>query len=382
MWKVKYIITISMAILLLSACGNEKSQGTGEVLLYEKEETASGSAIQQEEYETTEVRQETYKEEYYDSAELEYTDRETIYIDDEDAVLDAVKVKKDQKINKGDVLAVYHVETSKTKVQKEKILVQQARANYESGLSNLQNALSQAENELMTVKNAAEKKIKQLEIKKQKEEIANYKKGEKDVIDQEKNYAQLVRRQNKTKLIAKKSGVVTSTGKEYVGDEIDASKKIVEMRSNDKWVLKVKDPDSKLRYNMDVSVRLGKNMKDYQNEVKGKVITAADITGVEETDESGDNIVYVEVSSADKKKYNFEKSNVYVYAVSFAVKDALVVDAEAINQEAVEFSNKLYVNVLENGKIHKRYIVSNYNTETEYLVEQGVSAGQTLAILR
>ncbi|MDD5994966.1 MAG: hypothetical protein PUC49_08970 [Clostridiales bacterium] len=382
MWKVKYIITISMAILLLSACGNEKSQGTGEVLLYEKEETATGSAIQQEEYETTEVRQETYKEEYYDSAELEYTDTETIYIDDEDAVLDAVKVKKDQKINKGDVLAVYHVETSKTKLQKEKILVQQARANYESGLSNLQNALSQAENELMTVKNAAEKKIKQLEIKKQKEEIANYKKGEKDVIDQEKNYAQLVRRQNKTKLVAKKSGVVTSTGKEYVGDEIDASKKIVEMRSNNKWVLKVKDPDSKLRYNMDVSVRLGKNMKDYQNEVKGKVITAADITGVEETDESGDNIVYVEVSSADKKKYNFEKSNVYVYAVSFAVKDALVVDAEAINQEAVEFSNKLYVNVLENGKIHKRYIVSNYNTETEYLVEQGVSAGQTLAILR
>ena len=279
-------------------------------------------------------------------------------------------------------MAVYHVETSKTKLQKEKILVQQARANYESGLSNLQNALSQAENELMTVKNAAEKKIKQLEIKKQKEEIANYKKGEKDVIDQERNYAQLVRRQNKTKLVAKKSGVVTSTGKEYVGDEIDASKKIVEMRSNNKWVLKVKDPDSKLRYNMDVSVRLGKNMKDYQNEVKGKVITAADITGVEETDESGDNIVYVEVSSADKKKYNFEKSNVYVYAVSFAVKDALVVDAEAINQEAVEFSNKLYVNVLENGKIHKRYIVSNYNTETEYLVEQGVSAGQTLAILR
>ena len=146
-------------------------------------------------------------------------------------------MKKDQKVNKGDVLAVYHVETSKTKLQKEKILVQQARANYESGLSNLQNAVSQAEKELATIKNAAEKKIKQLEIKKQKEELANYKKGEKEVIDQEKSYAQLVRRQNKTKLVAKKSGVVTSTGREYVGDEIDASKKIVEMRSNNKCVL-------------------------------------------------------------------------------------------------------------------------------------------------
>ena len=371
-----------MTAALLTACGSEKSQGTGEVLLYEGKDAASGSAVSAEEYETTKVRQETYKEEYYDTADLEYTDTETIYIDDEDAVLDAVKVKKDQKVKKGDVLAVYHVETSKTKLQKEKILVQQARANYESGLSNLQNALSQAQKEVETIKNAAEKKIKNLEIKKQKEELANYKKGEKDVIDQEKNYAQLVRRQDKTNLVAKKSGVVTATGKEYVGDEIDASKKIVEMRSNNKWVLKVKDPESKLRYNMDVSVRLGKNMKDYKYEVKGKVITATDITGVGETDEAGDNIVYVEVSKADKARYDFEKNNIYVYAVSFAVKDALVVDAEAVNQESVEYANKLYVNVLENGKIHKRYIVSNYNTETEYLVEQGVSAGQILAIIR
>lgn len=382
MLKVKWIGILCMTVALLTACGSEKSQGTGEVLLYEGEDAASGSAVSEEEYETTKVRQETYKEEYYDTADLEYTDTETIYIDDEDAVLDAVKVKKDQKVKKGDVLAVYHVETSKTKLQKEKILVQQARANYESGLSNLQNALSQAQKEVETIKNAAEKKVKNLEIKKQKEELANYKKGEKDVIDQEKNYAQLVRRQNKTNLVAKKSGVVTATGKEYVGDEIDASKKIVEMRSNNKWVLKVKDPESKLRYNMDVSVRLGKNMKDYKYEVKGKVITATDITGVGETDEAGDNIVYVEVSKADKARYDFEKNNIYVYAVSFAVKDALVVDAEAVNQESVEYANKLYVNVLENGKIHKRYIVSNYNTETEYLVEQGVSAGQILAIIR
>ena len=382
MLKVKWIGILCMTAALLTACGSEKSQGTGEVLLYEGEDAASGRAVSEEEYETTKVRQETYKEEYYDTADLEYTDTETIYIDDEDAVLDAVKVKKDQKVKKGDVLAVYHVETSKTKLQKEKILVQQARANYESGLSNLQNALSQAQKEVETIKNAAEKKVKNLEIKKQKEELANYKKGEKDVIDQEKNYAQLVRRQNKTNLVAKKSGVVTATGKEYVGDEIDASKKIVEMRSNNKWVLKVKDPESKLRYNMEVSVRLGKNMKDYKYEVKGKVITATDITGVGETDEAGDNIVYVEVSKADKARYDFEKNNIYVYAVSFAVKDALVVDAEAVNQESVEYANKLYVNVLENGKIHKRYIVSNYNTETEYLVEQGVSAGQTLAIIR
>lgn len=77
-----------------------KSQGTGEVLLYENGEAASGSAVSQEDYETTKVRQETYKEEYYDTADLDYTDTETIYIDDEDAVLDSIKVKKTKKSTK------------------------------------------------------------------------------------------------------------------------------------------------------------------------------------------------------------------------------------------------------------------------------------------
>ena len=100
MWKVKWIGILCMTAAVLSACGSEKSQGTGEVLLYENGEAASGSAVSQEDYETTTVRQETYKEEYYDTADLDYTDTETIYIDDEDAVLDSIKVKKTKKSTK------------------------------------------------------------------------------------------------------------------------------------------------------------------------------------------------------------------------------------------------------------------------------------------
>ena len=61
MWKVKWIGILCMTVAVLSACGTEKSQGTGEVLLYENGEAASGSAVSQEDYETTKVRQETYK---------------------------------------------------------------------------------------------------------------------------------------------------------------------------------------------------------------------------------------------------------------------------------------------------------------------------------
>ena len=37
--------------------------------------------------------------------------------------------------------------------------------------------------------------------------------------------------------------------------------------------------------------------------------------------------------------------------------------------------------VVENGKLLKRFIVSNYKTEREYLIDQGVTEGQALAIL-
>lgn len=394
MWRGKKISLLLILALVLTGCGGNGEKK--EVLLYEEEEqtgSASGGAVSgsavsggaidvsEDEFETTTVRKTTYKEEFADTADLEYTDTEVLYIDDEDAVLDAVKVKKFQKVKKGDVLAVYHVETSKTKLEKQQLLVSQARANYEAELSSLNKNLSQAKKELDAMSSQAEKKMKRLEIKKMEKEIASFKKTEKEVISQEKDYASLLRKQKKTNLVAKKSGVITATGNSFVGEEIEASSEIIEMRQSDKWMLVVRDPDSRLRYNMDVSVRLGSSVRDYEHEIKGKVITAGDITGAGETDEDGENIVYIEVSEADKKKYDFEKFNVYIYAVTFAVKDALVVDARAVDFESKGTTNKLFVYLVENGKLHKRFIVSNYKTEDEYLVEQGLTAGQTLAIL-
>lgn len=394
MWKVKRIAVLLLApAVLFTACGG-KADEKSEVLLYEggneaaEAGAASGSAVSgsvisadETEFDTTTVQKKTYKEEFSNTADLKYTDTETLYIFDENAILDEVKVKPSQRVKKGDVLAVYHVETSKTKLAKQKILVEQARADYESGLSALNGELSQARQELEQLSSQTEKKVKRLEIKKIGKQIAAYKKQEKEVISQEKEYAKLVQMQKGTKLVAPKNGVITKTAASKEGEDIDSSVKIIEMRNNNKWVISVTDPDSRLRYNMDVRLRLGKSMKDYKDEVKGKVITSSDITGVGETDEDGNAVAYIEVSEADKKKYDFENQNIYAYAISFSVEDALVVDAEAVYKEAVDVSNRLYVMLVEDGKLHKRYIVSNYKTEKEYLVDQGVFENQTLAIL-
>ena len=132
---------------------------------------------------------------------------------------------------------------------------------------------------------------------------------------------------------------------------------------------------------MEVTVRLGKSAKQYDHEIKGKVITSGNLTGQQTENEEGDSIVYIDVSKEDKKKYDFDNTNIYIYAVSFLVKDALVVDVEAIQQETVDIRNRSFVYVVENGKLHKRFVVTNYRNEKEVLIEQGVFEGQTLAIL-
>lgn len=416
MWKTEKRLRVPLraaflffsAVLCLTVCSLTACSGReekAEVLLYEAhgDEAASGSAVSgsfvsvgEDQIKTATVRKTTYKEEFADMAEIKYLDTDSLYISEENAVLDAVKVKPDQKVKKGDVLAVYHVETSKTSLQKQKLLIDQARADYEMGLSELKRTLSGMKEELGRMKSKSEKKMKQLEIGKMQKQIDVYKKGEKEVIDQEKEYARLLRMQKGTNLVAKKSGIITETAKSSVGEEIDSSMKIIEMRSNNKWVLRVSDPDSKLRYNMDVSVRLGKSVEDYREEVKGKVITTGDLTGSggsddemggdmmwgEDEDGSGGADVYIEIRDRDKKKYDFENQNVYVYAVSFSVENALVTDADAVYSESVDISNRLYVLLLENGKLHKRFIVSNYSTEKEVLIDQGVFEGQTLAVVQ
>lgn len=405
MWKTEKGLRVSLraaflfflAVLCLTACSGQEKKT--EVLLYEanSDETVSGSAVSgsfvtvgEDEIKTATVRKMTYKEEFADMAEIKYLDTDSFYISDENAVLDAIKVKPDQKVKKGDVLAVYHVETSKTSLQKQKLLIDQARADYEMGLSELKRTLSGMKEELGRIKSKSEKKMKQLEIRKMQKQIDAYKKGEKEVTDQEKEYAKLLKMQKGTNLVAKKNGVITDTAISSVGEDIDSSVKIIEMRSNNDWVLKVSDPDSKLRYNMDVSVRFGKSVDDYREEVKGKVITTGNLTGGSGDEMDGDMMgeegedggVYIEIRDKDKKKYDFEHQNVYVYAVSFSLENALVTDADAVYSESVDISNRLYVLLLENGKLHKRFIVSNYSTENEVVIDQGVFEGQTLAVVQ
>ena len=140
---------------------------------------------------------------------------------------------------------------------------------------------------------------------------------------------------------------------------------------------------------MTVDVGLGATLDSIKYHLKGKVISTDNLqqdlqdgndNGGEQQNESG-GAQLIRLSKKDRESYQFSKYNIYITGVSLKIEDALLVDADAVYEETENEEIKNFVYLVENGKLHKRYIVSNYKQEKTYLVNQGLEEGQTLAII-
>lgn len=387
MYKAKLTALLLAGCMLLCSCGGQKNDS--EVLLYQEKEDS-----QKEEYKTTKVKKGVYEEKVSEVGELYYTDENIVSIDEENAYLDKICVKHNQKIKKGDVVAVYHIKTSKASLNKQKLLIEQARTQYDSGLRSKRSEVLAKEKSIKSLTSEAEKRIARIELKQLKNEYKQMVKAGSDIRQQEKDYQELLRKQKKTNLKAKYSGrVIEPVAADADSDEPISGTALMKIRNEDEFLVSVKDDMGKLRYNMTVDIGLGTTSDEIKYKVKGKVISTTNLmeggTAVEVSEDSdvsgeggGGEAQLIKVSKSDMKKYAFKKYNLFVTGVTFRIENALLVDAEAVNEKVEEENAKLFVYLVENGKLHQRYITSNYKQDKVYLVNQGVEEGQTLAIVK
>ena len=377
MYRARKTAFLLLAGLLLCSCGKEEQKS--EVLLYEVKQKDN----KEEQFETTKVKKGVYEESVRANGKLYYPDEADVSINEERAYLDKVYVKNKQKVKKGDVLALYHIKTSKASLEKKKLLMEQARSQFDSNVRSKQSEVLAKEKSIQTMASAAEKKLAEIELKKLKQEYSQLLKSEKDIKSQEKEYADLLRKQKGAKLVSEYSGTVIEpvSPSEYE-DTTVSGERLMKIRNENDFLIQAEDAGD-LRYNMKVKIGLGSTTDDIAHTVTGRVISTDNLssTSSEEEEETATEQL-ISVSSKDKKKYNFKKYNIYITGVTLSIKDALMMDAKAVYEELEGETTKLYVMLVENGKLHKRYIVSNYKQDTKYLVNQGVEEGQTLAILK
>lgn len=387
MSRVKFTALVLLGCLLLCSCGEQ--QNNSEVLLYHEKEGSE----KEEKFKTTKVRKGVYEEKLSEVGELYYTDENAVTIDDENAYLDKICVKHKQKVKKGDVLAIYHIETSEASLNKKKLLVEQARTQYDSGLRSKRSEVLAKEKSIKSLTSKAEKRIAQIELKQMRNEYKQMVKAGDEIRKQEKEYAALLRKQKKTELKSRFSGTVIEPvgAGDFSDDEAVSGEMLMKIRNEDEFLISVKDDMGKLRYNMKVDIALGTTSEEIKHKLTGKVISTTNLTdgasGMEEEEPAGEegggsgSTQLIKVSKSDMKKYDFKKYNLFVTGVTLRIKNALLVDAEAVKAKTEQDEEKLYVYLVENNKLHLRYIMSSYRQDKIYLVNQGLEEGQTLAIV-
>ena len=254
----------------------------------------------------------------------------------------------------------------------------------------------QAVNDSLDVKNKelkdlfAQKNTALNEIGVQSKELESEQLKENQYIAQiqkkEKDYNDLVQKRKSATLTSPYSGTVAEIT-DSIGDEA-SGENIMLIRDKKDFLLSAEDA-SGLRYNMTVDVGLGATLDSIKYHLKGKVISTDNLqqdlqdgndNGGEQQNESG-GAQLIRLSKKDRESYQFSKYNIYITGVSLKIEDALLVDADAVYEETENEEIKNFVYLVENGKLHKRYIVSNYKQEKTYLVNQGLEEGQTLAIV-
>ncbi|MDY3908256.1 MAG: efflux RND transporter periplasmic adaptor subunit [Eubacterium sp.] len=378
MYKIRWGAVFIIAGLLLTGCGEQKN--TSEILLYQ-----SGKEEEKEvDYKTTSVRKATYKETVSGTGELYYTTENTVSVDEENTYLDKICVKNHQKVKKGDILAIYHVRTSKASLQKKKLLLEQAKSKYEAQLKSKESEVLAKEKAIDSLTSESEIKIARIELKRLKNEYKKLVSSGKDVRKQEQEYKTLLRKQKKAVLKSAYTGtVVNATTVNEWEETTIAGEKLMTIRDESDFLIQVQTDTGGLRYNMTVDIALGSTTENIKYRLKGRVISTDNLYSSGSSDEEESSVTtLVKVSQKDMAKYPFDKYNIYVTGVTLRIENALLVDSEAVYEETQENDVKLFVYLLEEGKLHKRYIVSNYKQDKYYLVNQGLEEGQTLAVIR
>lgn len=377
MYRIKWLAMFLACVFLITACG--ETQKKSEVMLYKPEKDTK----QQEHYKTTKVKKDTYEEKISTTGSLYYQDEKAISINDSRAYLDKICVKENQKIKKGDVLAIYHVKYSDISMEKKKLEVEQARAEFDTSLNGKRNEVLEKQRSIKNLTNESEIKIAKIQLQRLKREYKDIQKTEKDILKQERNYQALVQKRKSATLRSKYSGIagdVVSVGE--IGEETVTGDTLMVIRDEKNFLIQAED-GAGMRYNMTLDIGLGSTPGQVKHHIKGQVISTDNLMGGEggfgESEEASSQLI--KISEQDRKKYDFKKYNIFISGVSMRVEDALIIDAKAVQEEIENEQTKLFVYLVEKGKLHKRYIVSNYKQETYYLVNQGLEEGQTLAIL-
>jgi multidrug efflux pump subunit AcrA (membrane-fusion protein) len=348
--KMKRLLPLALALLLTVS----PVKATGQSLI-DPEKLQD----QQISLDTIQVEAGSFIKEYNVPALVHYPMQRELKSGKYNAIFVEFAVDKNEKVQKGDVLARLAVETSDAALERLEREITRLEEEMKLGVQQRNEEIKRLEN---TNADGLEKEKNDILLKKAKVELEHYEYLQQrrlDALKQEKKLEQ--EKQNGYTLIAPADGIVTDFAKLKTGDPVPANSVLMTFVQTDVVQLRISNSAGDLRYNMPVKVTIGKKNTTV---VSGRVV-AADGT-IPEKERTGYAYIRVETEA--------ELVDPKLSAEIVRLDNVLVVDRGAVISE----NGKHYVTKLVDGMLQKRYICFGTNNTDQVWLIHGVAAGDTL----
>lgn len=358
MLKTKHIklFCAALAVLLLWGCG-QKTAESG--LLADA--IASPEDIH---YKTATV--ELFDYQLTDTASVSpvYPVTTSIYWEGGDARYAETLVKTGQKVAAGDILMTFEVAAQASEMAQLELQLKRARQDYAAGAEKRQAAIAREEERAATA-TSFDLQIAQLTVEKLRAEYDQFVyTSEWEISQLKEQIGQLKAQVENNTIKAPCDGVIDYVIRCNAGDRVTTTAPLVKMHSEDVVLLQVSGSD--LRYNMSLTVEQGKTANKLT--YTGRVISAQNILPAGITQSK----TYIALDQPLDR--NATHRNLTACFVSKEICNILVTDRSAINGAGAE----TFVYVLEDGTLHKRFVVIKRDSGQQVWILDGLTEGQIL----
>lgn len=298
-----------------------------------------------------------------------YPFSENLYWETKNSYLKSCNVRVGAFVKKGDVLAVFDVQTDAIGLKELQMQLQRAQEAFAAEKKERANAIAEQEAnaQLLT---GTEQEIANLQIQKKKIDYDRY------VYETQRNIASLqadideIRQAQKNNtLVAPFDGIVSTLTHYEEGALVDTNKVYIKLSASDRFLVQITDSADALQYNMDmpVEVKQGTEQRSYL----GKVVSVPGLLPVS----AGSSTVLVQMDQSFTVQSTV-KSITYT-GITTSVFNITVVDKDAVHRET---SRTSYVYILEDGMPKKRFVKEGLSNATQVWILDGLEPGQTLIL--
>ncbi len=280
-------------------------------------------------------------------------------------------VKRGDRVEAGDVVATVLVEGSDADTQQALLSLERAREDYERGCESFDEWLAEAKESLYALPEGYERDMARLNVRLLECQYEQYRfEREYAIAQQQEACEELSSETRIVEVTAPISGVIQQTVSMRKETIVTDGFVLGTMYSDEKFFVQVANDGGGFRYGQDVQVNVGsgKNALSFS----GKVVAADNM--VPQAQRA--NVAYVEVYvDVDIGGIDVTKiKEVMVVCDNQRVEGVIVLPKNAMKLEMGKYS----INLLEDGTLKKRYIVSGLEWLTQVWVMDGLKPGDVV----